>query len=117
MFEPAPETLQALIETVNSDLLKVCLDIGHLHVFSRVPCSVWFDSLGDNIIYCHFNDNHGEVDEELPPGDGTLDWAEIDFYLSRQAEASTVVLEVGSLEAVEKSVSFLESHNVFPFKR
>lgn len=40
------------------------------------------------------------------PGNGTLAWAEIDFYLSRQAEASTVVLEVSSLEAVERSVLY-----------
>jgi sugar phosphate isomerase/epimerase len=53
----------------------VCLDTGHTALgrswrrFMAVA--------GDRLVHVHASDNRGQFDDHLPPGDGTIDWAEI----------------------------------------
>ena len=74
IFEKNPETLKLLIDTVGSPRLRVCLDSGHINLYSEVTPQVWFKELGPLIAELHLHDNNGKIDDHLPLGDGTIDF-------------------------------------------
>jgi sugar phosphate isomerase/epimerase len=74
------------------DATKVCLDTGHTalgrhwHRFLEVS--------GSRLIHVHATDNHGHRDDHLPPGDGTIDWAEIARSLRAADFSGWIMLEL-----------------------
>lgn len=83
VFEENPEPLKNLLEEVDSDHFRFCFDTGHHHVFSRAPLSVWIETLGRYLAEVHLHDNHSEMDEHLPVGDGGFDFNQFFTLLSR----------------------------------
>jgi sugar phosphate isomerase/epimerase len=64
-----------IIETLLAEVdgLTLCFDTGHAEKYG-----VWDDYLPaylNKISSLHIHDNHGEVDEHLIPGDGTIDFS------------------------------------------
>jgi sugar phosphate isomerase/epimerase len=51
----------------------VTLDVGHLHVLGLDQAQV-IRRLGSRLNHLHVHDNHGQWDEHLPVGYGTIDW-------------------------------------------
>ncbi|MGE5833541.1 MAG: sugar phosphate isomerase/epimerase family protein [Acidobacteriota bacterium] len=55
--------------------VRVCLDTGHTalgrhwHRFLEVA--------GERLVHVHVNDNRGQRDDHLPPGDGIIDWSDV----------------------------------------
>jgi sugar phosphate isomerase/epimerase len=82
------------------------------HVFSQVPLSIWMESLGKYLVEVHLHDNHKEMDEHLPVGDGNFDF-DIFFGLLSQFRLSPIyTIEPHqedhlwrSLKAVKKYIS------------
>jgi len=70
----------------------VCLDTGHAHLAGDLPSVV--DKLSGHLWLIHANDNRGEGDDHLPPGEGTIDWQRLIERLSRAPFAGGVILEV-----------------------
>ena len=104
--------LMTLMETVKSDRIKVCLDIGHAN-YSGTPLAKWFEDLGDHIGYLHLSDNNGISDDHFTLGKGTVDWAEADRLFSALGRQVPVTLEVGNLESVKTSIDFLKENGYF----
>ena len=52
--------------------LGVCLDVGHAHIGEGVAPAL--STLRDRLRSSHLHDNHGDKDEHLWPGEGTIDW-------------------------------------------
>ena len=67
------EDLVALITHVGSSRLQACLDTGHGAVNGNTADLVRL--LGDAIVHLHVHDNHGQQDEHLPVGRGTIDFS------------------------------------------
>ncbi len=74
VYEEGPEPLAALLEAIDSLHFRFCFDTGHYHVFSKTPLPVWFEILGRYLMEVHLHDNHREVDEHLPVGEGGFDF-------------------------------------------
>jgi len=72
LWEPTPEVFRKLLLKVKSPRLKICFDIGHANIFSKVPLKEWITVLSKDIPYMHINDNKGDADNELIPGEGTI---------------------------------------------
>jgi sugar phosphate isomerase/epimerase len=116
LWEPTPQHLCALLEKVDSPQLGVCLDVGHVNVFSSSSYGDWFAALGDRIGYMHVHDNHGTRDEHLVPGEGTVDWRVFSDDIIRQGIDPGVVFEVDTLAMGLDSLSYFRRHGVFPFQ-
>jgi len=111
--EPAPAILRQLLDEVSSPRLKICLDTGHLNVYSKVSVAKWFSVLGKDISYLHLNDNKGDFDAELVPGKGKINWNKMSKLMAKIKPA--VVLEVGTIEKTKKTTGYLKKHKIYPF--
>jgi sugar phosphate isomerase/epimerase len=82
VFEENPDSLALLLQKVDSPHFRFCFDTGHHHVFSKTPLPLWIESLGKYLVEVHLHDNHQEMDEHLPLGDGNFDFDEFFSLLS-----------------------------------
>jgi sugar phosphate isomerase/epimerase len=68
------EQVCALVDKLDRDNLKVCLDTGHAAIFFGSDVGAAVRYIGDRLEAVHVHDNMGEQDEHLIPGDGIIDW-------------------------------------------
>ena len=115
VWEGSPDVFRKLLDEVNSPQLKICFDTGHANIFSKVPISEWFDVLGKDIPYMHINDNKGDVDNELVPGEGTINWYEFSGNIKKYEMTPNIVFEVGSLEKTKRAILYFKENNIYPF--
>jgi sugar phosphate isomerase/epimerase len=85
VFEESPDPLKALLEEINSPHFRFCFDTGHYHAFTiaKTPLSGWFEALGRHMVEVHLHDNHQEMDEHLPVGEGNFDFDQFFELLSQ----------------------------------
>lgn len=89
-----PAHLAAILELGHLDNVGVCLDLGHAHL--TVGTAEAIATLGKRIASVHVHDNHGEKDEHLWPGEGTIDWpATVEALKAVKSDPATV-LEISS---------------------
>jgi len=74
IFETGPEPLGRLVEAVGSPDFGLCLDVGHLNIFSKASDSDWLTGVGAYIKELHLHDNNGGYDEHLAVGRGSIDF-------------------------------------------
>ncbi len=74
VFEESPDPLNALLGEIDSPHFRFCFDTGHHHVFSKTPLPLWIETLGKHMTEVHLHDNHREMDEHLPIGEGNFDF-------------------------------------------
>ena len=68
VFEENPFAMGKLMDAFPSKHFGVCLDAGHLNIFSCVAMDSWFETIGTRIAEVHLHDNHGKTDEHLALG-------------------------------------------------
>jgi sugar phosphate isomerase/epimerase len=90
----------------------VCLDLGHAHIGSGIAAAI--GELSPLIRSVHIHDNHGQKDEHLWPGDGTIPWADTMKELRTSPQLSAAVLEINYLP--EESPEHVASRAAETFK-
>jgi sugar phosphate isomerase/epimerase len=73
ILDETPEFLRLVHDRVNHPNLKLCLDTGHVNVWSTVSLENWLIDLGTRIAHIHLHNNNGETDQHAPIHAGTLD--------------------------------------------
>ena len=96
------QTCLRLAELLDGIDLGVTFDVGHLNTTTR-DFRGFLRTFGDRIVHLHLHDNHGDRDEHLPPGDGTVPWGEL---LPLLPEAP-IALEVTDLPSAGRGLAFL----------
>lgn len=95
LSEPTtPEHLVTILELSHLDSIGVCLDLGHAHITVGVAEAI--SVLNNRIVSLHVHDNHGQKDEHLWPGDGSIDWPKVADALKRLPAPPAAVLEIGA---------------------
>lgn len=112
MWESDPNVFREIIQQANNERLRVCFDCGHANVFGKDAPHNWMKEMTSLIPYMHWNDNHGDVDSEFEIGAGNIDWLKMVKALDSFGHKPTIVLEVGPLEKVLKSIEFLSKNNL-----
>ena len=103
----APEHLLEILNVGHFDDVGICLDLGHAHLSEGVAAAL--ATLSDRIRTAHIHDNHGERDEHLWPGEGTIDFPAAYAGLRAAKQAPAGVLEIhhslgaDPAQAVEKA--------------
>ncbi len=83
VFEESPDSIKSLLEEIHSPHFRFCFDTGHHHVFSRIPLPAWIEVLGGFLSEVHLHDNHKEMDEHLPVGEGDFEFDQFFNLLSQ----------------------------------
>ncbi len=115
LWEPDPELFKEIMDKVNSPFFKVCLDTGHANVFSKVPLTKWISILKNHLVYIHVNDNKGDKDSELPPGQGDINWKGFSNAIKKNKINPNIIFEVGNLKNSIKSINYFKKHKIYPF--
>jgi sugar phosphate isomerase/epimerase len=98
-----PEEIAGILETVDRENVGFIFDVGHANTNGNVEK---FLDLKDRIIHAHVHDNHGERDEHLPVGNGTVPWKKVAIALKDYQ--GRIVTESRSLEEGQRSVKRLK---------
>jgi len=115
VWEPTPDIFRKLIDKVDSSRFKVCLDVAHAHVCSKIPLEEWLSMLGEDVVYMHFSDNNGQTDQHAEVGSGNIDWQKLTQNIHRLGLAPDVVLEECTLTQTEASINYLKNHKIYPY--
>lgn len=107
VFDTNPSVLKKIISSIPHPLLGVCLDAGHINVFSQVPAEEWFDELGDKVFETHLHDNNGKYDEHIGIGTGTFDFQKFFKLLWRDSTRPVLTIEASNPKSVEESMDYL----------
>ena len=102
-----PDRLQEIVKTAHFDDIGFCFDIGHAHFGLGVRAS--FSTMQDKIRSTHLHDNHGERDEHLWIGEGTIDWDEAMSLLRTAPHTPPILLEITGESQKEISAGASES--------
>ena len=110
VFEERPDSLKALLEKFDSSRFRFCFDAGHHHVFSSVPLRLWLETLGAYLGEVHLHDNHKEMDEHLPPGEGTFPFDEFFALLSQFKLVPIFTIEPHGEEHLRKGLAAVRKY-------
>lgn len=81
-----------LLGEITTCEVGTCLDTGHAHLAREMD--VVIQKLSGHLKMVHVNDNHGDWDAHLPPGEGTIDWRRVVCQLRRHHFHGGLVLEL-----------------------
>lgn len=87
-----PAHLMEILHTGHFQDIGVCFDVGHAHLGEGVAKVL--SALQPLIVSAHLHDNHGEHDEHLWPGDGSIAWKEVFDGLKAAPKTPAGVLEI-----------------------
>lgn len=102
-----PDRLQEIVNMAHFDDVGFCFDIGHAHFGLGVRAS--FNAMQDKIRSTHLHDNHGERDEHLWIGEGTIDWEEAMGLLRTAPHVPAILLEISGETHKEIAAAATES--------
>ncbi|AOY75620.1 sugar phosphate isomerase/epimerase family protein [Clostridium formicaceticum] len=109
------DLIKSVINTVNSPYLAACLDTGHAHALGKSLLTPWVASYGQHLQYIHLHDNHGEKDQHLSLGEGSIDFEEFFIKLKESHYDSVIVCEIfEGIEIQQKNLKQLETFLKIP---
>lgn len=95
VMEEEPETLLAIVSQVNDPRLRLCLDVGHVNVYSRLPAKDWISCWGEFLSHVHLHNNRGDTDTHSGLADGTLPMEDLIAALPQTATATLELPQIG----------------------
>jgi sugar phosphate isomerase/epimerase len=69
------EIIMDIADRYPGERVGVCLDLGHANIEEGVRSAI--RNSAPRLIHVHASDNHGEKDDHLVPGHGSIDWEEV----------------------------------------
>lgn len=72
VMETDPQWLLEIVRQVDDPRLRLCLDVGHAHVYSKIPVQNWLEVLFPYLSHFHLHNNPGDVDRHDPLFRGTI---------------------------------------------
>jgi sugar phosphate isomerase/epimerase len=83
-----------LLGSIRTCDVGACLDTGHAFLARELATVI--HKLSGHLHMVHVNDNRGDRDDHLPPGEGHIDWSWVLQELRRHQFEGTLILELSS---------------------
>ena len=106
MWEFDPDIIGDVLKAIDHPNLRACLDVGHAHLYSKVPFSEWLESLHPYLAHVHVNNNDGEMDVHGGLGVGVLDYQQLLSAIRTLPNPPSITLEMDNVADMEASLSF-----------
>lgn len=104
VLETEPEMLMDIMKGVDDPRLRMCLDVGHVNAYSKIPVMDWLDVCAPYISHFHIHNNDGLADNHCPLDQGTIPMPELLNRAEILCPNATFTLE---LMETESSVRWL----------
>ena len=114
VFEKDTLHLKALFQALPSSRLRFCLDVGHHRLYGRTDLKTWLDDLGPVLGMLHLHDNHGQLDDHLALGQGSIHFHELFALLRERGLNPFITLEPHHEDWVFPSLDFLFQYWPWP---
>lgn len=72
VLEEEPNMLLDIVKAVDDPKIRLCLDIGHAHAYSKVDVMEWVECWGPYISHFHIHNNDTSWDNHCPLNEGTI---------------------------------------------
>ena len=95
VMEEEPELLRSIVSQVNDPRLGLCLDVGHVNVYSRIPAEKWLACWGEFLSHAHLQNNDGTADTHSALNQGSLPMALLIDALPSAATATLELPQIG----------------------
>lgn len=109
VFEEDYFIINELMEEISDEKTSVCLDVGHVNVYSKVEVKEWMRILKKYIKHMHIHNNKGDKDSHLGINKGSLNLLKI--LDSIKNEDISISLEISDLKQLEESLEILYQNN------
>ena len=104
VLEEEPGMLLDIVTGVDHPNLRLCLDIGHVNAYAKVPVMQWLENWKEYLSHFHIHNNDGSWDTHSPLNSGSICMREFLNQATALCPDATFTLEL--LEA-ETSVRWL----------
>ena len=94
VLETDPQWLLEIVEGVGDEMLKLCLDIGHVNAYSKIPLMEWLQTWEPFISHFHVHNNDGTRDQHSGLQEGTIAMQEFLLQAQQLCPNATVTLEL-----------------------
>jgi len=106
MWEFDPFIITDVLHAVDHPNLRACLDVGHAHLFSKVPFTEWLRVVEPYLVHVHMNNNDGKLDYHRAFPDGVLDYHQILTLLHALPNPVSMTLEMDTVDDMRRSLSY-----------
>ena len=109
VLETEPAWLLDIVRGVDDPRLKLCLDIGHVNAYSKIPLLDWLSCWAPYIRHFHIHNNDATADQHHALNDGTIPM--LDFLHRAEALCPEATFTFELLKA-EPSMKWLRERDV-----
>lgn len=102
VLETDPQWVLDIVKGVEDPQLKLCLDIGHVNTYSKLPLTDWLAGWATYLSHFHIHNNDTSWDTHNPLMDGTIPMKEFLNNAFRLCPNATFTLELMEAEASVK---------------
>ncbi len=111
-----PRVQLELVKAVDSDALRVSLDVGHafcMHVQHGAPPPDRFVSeVGEYLEHLHIQDTDGYLDRHWLPGEGSVNFKALTDAVSALKRRPKLIIEVKEKASVQRAAAWLSEPNL-----
>ncbi len=105
VLEEEPGMLLDIVRGVDHPRLWLCLDVGHVNAYSKIPVMEWAEAWAPWLSHFHIHNNDGSWDTHSPLFDGTIPMEALLRRLDTLCPKATATLE---LTDAESSIKWME---------
>ncbi|MBR4289808.1 MAG: sugar phosphate isomerase/epimerase [Oscillospiraceae bacterium] len=112
VLETEPQWLLDIVKGVDDPRLRLCLDVGHVNAYSKIPVIDWLKEWAPYLSHFHIHNNDGTADQHKALMDGTIPVKELLRQIEQCCSHGTITLEL--MEA-ETSIRWLMEETIWNF--
>lgn len=94
VLEEEPQMLAQIIRSVDNPKIRMCLDVGHAHAYSKSDVMDWVTQCADIIDHFHIHNNDSSWDTHSALNDGTIPMGELLHSIEHLCPNATITLEL-----------------------
>ena len=112
VLETDPRWLLDIVKGVNDPRLKLCLDVGHVNAYSKLPVMDWLSDWSPWLSHFHIHNNDGTRDQHNALMDGSIPMKTLLEKIGELCPDATVTFE---LLKADDSMKWLKEEGIWNF--
>ena len=99
VLEPEPYLLKDIVSEVDDPRLRLCLDVGHVNAYSKIPVEKWVADWAPWLAHYHIHNNDGSADTHQPLFAGSMDFKSLLARIRELTPDATLTMELYESES------------------